>query len=152
MMTQQEIVSSSKPKEAKGSDSYGKLKERGRWTRVWPWRNQPEAVKQEIHEILHTGQFPGVQRGDGKRQIVNLEGHMENIPTQTSNKILLFPYICSLNYPLLGHLGCSAVEHLPLAQVLIPGSWQQVPCWVPHREPASSSAYVSTCLCVSPMN
>ena len=31
----------------------------------------------------------------------------------------------------LGHLGGSVVEHLPLAQVVIPGSWDRVP----HRAP-----------------
>ena len=41
------------------------------------------------------------------------------------------------------------VEHLPLAQGVIPGSWNQVPNWVPCREPASPSACVSASLCVS---
>ena len=50
------------------------------------------------------------------------------------------------------HLGCSVVEHLPLAQVMILGSWDQVPYQVPHREPASPSAYVSASLCMSLMN
>ena len=30
-----------------------------------------------------------------------------------------------------GHLGGSVVEHLPLAQVMILGSWDQVPHWAP---------------------
>ena len=50
-----------------------------------------------------------------------------------------------------GHLGGSVVERLPLAQVVIPGSWDQVPSgslW----EPASPSAYVSASLSVSLMN
>ena len=47
----------------------------------------------------------------------------------------------------------SVVEHLPLAQVMIPESWDQVPHQVPHREPASSSsAYVSVSQSVSLMN
>ena len=53
---------------------------------------------------------------------------------------------------LQGHLGGSMVEHLPLAQGVIPGSWDRVPHQVPHREPASSSAYVSVSLSVSLMN
>ena len=51
-----------------------------------------------------------------------------------------------------GHLGGSVVEHLPSAQVMIPGFQNQVLHQVPHREPASPSAYVSASLCVSPMD
>ena len=50
------------------------------------------------------------------------------------------------------HLGGSVVEHLLLAQVMIPGSWDQVWHQAPHREPASLSAYVSVSLSVSLMN
>ena len=42
-----------------------------------------------------------------------------------------------------GHLGSSMVEHLPLAQVVVPGSWGRVQHQAPGREPASPSAYVS---------
>ena len=42
-----------------------------------------------------------------------------------------------------GHLGGSVVERLPLAQGVIPGSWDRVPHWAPCREPASLSACVS---------
>ena len=52
----------------------------------------------------------------------------------------------------LGHLGGSVVEHLPLAQVVVPGSWDQIPEQAPWREPASPSAYVSASLRVSFMN
>ena len=48
-----------------------------------------------------------------------------------------------------GHLGCSVVEPLPLAQVLILGSWDQVPYQAPRRKPASPSVYVSASLCLS---
>ena len=41
------------------------------------------------------------------------------------------------------HLGGLVVEHPPLAQVVIPGSWDQVLYQVPRREPACPSAYVS---------
>ena len=43
------------------------------------------------------------------------------------------------------------VEHLPSAQVVIPGSWDGVLNQAPHREPASPSACVSASLsvCVS---
>ena len=51
-----------------------------------------------------------------------------------------------------GHLGGSVVERLPLAQVVIPGSWDQVLHQAPQREPASPSAYVSGSLCVSLIN
>ena len=50
----------------------------------------------------------------------------------------------------MGHLGGSVVEHLPSAQVMILGSWDQVPYQTPHREPASPSLYVS--VSVSLMN
>ena len=39
-----------------------------------------------------------------------------------------------------GHLRGSEVEHLPLVQVVIPGSWDRVLHQVPGREPASLSA------------
>ena len=45
--------------------------------------------------------------------------------------------------------GVSVVEHLPLAQIMIPESWDRVPHRAPHEEPASPSAYVSASLCVS---
>ena len=48
-----------------------------------------------------------------------------------------------------GHLGGSAVEHPPLAQVVILGSWDGVPHQAPPRTPASPSAYVSASLCLS---
>ena len=53
-----------------------------------------------------------------------------------------------------GHLGSSAVRHLPLAQGVTPGSWDQVPQQASCREPASPSACVSASLplCVSLMN
>ena len=49
----------------------------------------------------------------------------------------------------LGHLGGSVVEHLPLAQVVVPGSWDRVPHRAPCMEPASPSACVSASLSVS---
>ena len=45
-----------------------------------------------------------------------------------------------------GRLGGSVVEHLPWAQVMIPGSQDQAPRWAPRREPASPSACVSASL------
>ena len=47
------------------------------------------------------------------------------------------------------HLGGSVVEHPPLAQGMIPESWDRVLQQLPCREPASPSAYVSASLCVS---
>ena len=44
------------------------------------------------------------------------------------------------------------VEHLPLAQGMIPGSWDQVPHQDPLRELASPSAYVSASLSMSLMD
>ena len=52
----------------------------------------------------------------------------------------------------MGHLGGSAVEHLPLAQVMIPGFQDQVLYWAPHGEAASPSAHVSASFSVSLMN
>ena len=50
-----------------------------------------------------------------------------------------------------GCLGGSVVEHLPLAQVVIPRSWDGVLHQAPRREPASLSACFSLhlCLCLS---
>ena len=49
----------------------------------------------------------------------------------------------------LGCLGGPVAEGLPLAQVMIPGSWNQVLHQAPPSEPAFFSAYVSASLCVS---
>ena len=55
--------------------------------------------------------------------------------------------------PEAGTPGGSVAEHLPLAQVMIPGSWDRVLHRAPHREPASPSAiYLCLSLCVSLMN
>ena len=50
-----------------------------------------------------------------------------------------------------GVLGGSAVEGLPLAQDMIPGSWDGVPHGIPCMEPASPSACrgLSLSVCVS---
>ena len=44
--------------------------------------------------------------------------------------------------------GCSAVGCLPLAQGVVPASWDQVARRAPCVEPASPSAYISASLCV----
>ena len=45
-----------------------------------------------------------------------------------------------------GHLGGLVVEHLPSAQGVNLGSWNQGPHQAPHREPASPSACFSASL------
>ena len=50
------------------------------------------------------------------------------------------------------HPGGSAVERLPSAQGVIPGSWDRGPHWAPGMEPASPSACVSASLSASLMN
>ena len=49
----------------------------------------------------------------------------------------------------MGRLCGSVVEHLPLAQSMIPGSWDPVPHQASHREPASPSDCVSASLSLS---
>ena len=50
----------------------------------------------------------------------------------------------------MGHLGGSAVEHLPLAQSVIPESWDRVPHQALCMEPTSSpSSCVSASLSLS---
>ena len=49
----------------------------------------------------------------------------------------------------LGLLSGSVAERLPLAQVMIPVSWDQVPHRAPCRGACFSSAYVSASLCLS---
>ena len=49
-------------------------------------------------------------------------------------------------------LGGSAVEHLLLAQHVIPGSWDQVLHWGPRSKSVSPSVYVSASLSVFLMN
>ena len=51
-----------------------------------------------------------------------------------------------------GHLGGSAVEHLPSAEGVILESWDGVPHVAPCVGPASPSACVSAFLSVSLMN
>ena len=59
-----------------------------------------------------------------------------------------------LEISFLGHLGGSVVKCLSLAQVVVPGSRDQVLHWGPCMEPASPSAYVSATLsvCLSRIN
>ena len=52
----------------------------------------------------------------------------------------------------MGDLDGSVVEHMPLAQVVILGSWDRVLHQAPNREPASPPAYVFASLSVSLMN
>ena len=63
--------------------------------------------------------------------------------------------ICS-KYTRKGRLGGSVVEHLTLAQGMIPESWDRVPHWASCMDPASpfacDSASVSLSPCVSLMN
>ena len=49
----------------------------------------------------------------------------------------------------MGRLGDSVVEHVPLAQGMIPGSWDRVPHRAFFKEPVSPSACVSASLYVS---
>ena len=42
-----------------------------------------------------------------------------------------------------GHLGGSVVEHLPLAQGVMPGSWDRVLHQAPSEKPATPSSYAS---------
>ena len=60
-----------------------------------------------------------------------------------------FIFTCLIINSLLGCLGGLAVEHLPSAQGVILGSWDQIPHQAPFMEPASPPAYVSASLCVS---
>ena len=52
------------------------------------------------------------------------------------------------NELILGHLGGSVVDYLTLPQVMILGSWDQVPHQALCMEPASPSACVSASVCV----
>ena len=58
----------------------------------------------------------------------------------------------SMKYLYIGTHYLLVVEPLPLAQFVIPRSWDQVPQQASHREPASPSAYVSASLSVTLMN
>ena len=53
---------------------------------------------------------------------------------------------------IVGRPGGAVVERLPLAQVMILGSRDRVPCRAPRMEPASPSACVSASLSVFLMN
>ena len=79
--------------------------------------------------------------------------HRTRQATQSTNhkgkRLWRLMYLTTLKLQIQGHPGGSVVERLPLAQVLILGSWDGVPHGAPCREPASPSAYVSAFLCVS---
>ena len=79
--------------------------------------------------------------------------YMKDIKTKTKNPLNYQARLKRVkNFVVEGHLGGSAVEHLPSAQGVILESWDQVPHRAPCMEPASPSAYVSASLCVSLMN
>ena len=86
------------------------------------------------------------------------EKHMFATQSNDLPKLLAYSqlYIVKayLNFHLknAGHLGGSEVECLPSAQVVNPGSWDQIPYQVPCREPASPSACVSVSFFLSLMN
>ena len=69
-------------------------------------------------------------------------GKSENILTFTEVKSVTLKYVDK------GCLGGSAIEHLLLAQGLIPDSGEGVPHWAPCVEPTSPSACVSASVCV----
>ena len=73
-----------------------------------------------------------------EKQMSTCENHLAR---KSSIKVIIF-----------GHLGDLVVEHLPLAQVMIPRSQDRVTHQAHCREPASPSAYVSASLSVSLMN
>ena len=66
--------------------------------------------------------------------------------------MLKIEFHCCFKPRVQGCLCGSEVEHLPLAQGMILGSWIRVPYQASYREPASPSTYVSASLCVSLMN
>ena len=66
-----------------------------------------------------------------------------------TNSCEMWPPLRSKNILPVGCLGGSAVEHVPWAQGMIPGSQDGVPHRAPRREPAPPSAYVSASLCLS---
>ena len=68
-------------------------------------------------------------------------GHQPHPQGQSAQKTSLY-----------GHPDGSVVECVPLAQVMILGSWDQFPHQAPLRKPASPSAYVSASFCVPLMN
>ena len=61
-------------------------------------------------------------------------------------------YLTTYFKSILEHLGGSVVKYLPSAQVMIPGSWDQVLHQAPGREPTSPYDYVSASLSVCFMN
>ena len=60
--------------------------------------------------------------------------------------------VCTQNVNGEGHLDGSVVERLPLAQVMVRGSWGRVLHQAPCGESASPFAYVSASLSMSLMN
>ena len=93
--------------------------------------------------LLHTGQPGGhVPCGDCQKEGETLRRAVLLLPMGhvSCNQCL------SLNSEGKGHLSGSVVERLPLAQVMIPGSWDRVPHQSPRREPTSPSACVSASL------
>ena len=76
--------------------------------------------------------------------------HVPPLTSFTSTRV--FPLVASfctiifLKVGTWGRLGGSAVDHLPSAQAMVPGSRDRVPLRAPCMEPASPSACVSASL------
>ena len=76
----------------------------------------------------------------------------ENICAKLKKMILNSLQLILLRSVTFGRLGGSAIECLPLDEVLILESWDPVTLLAPLEEPASPSACVSASLSVSLMN
>ena len=76
-------------------------------------------------------------------------GSVQAFSTSFASLVFLSSNLSVKKKQLWEHMGGSVVEHMPLAQVMILGSWDQVPHQAPRRDPASPSVYVSVSLCVS---
>ena len=96
---------------------------------------------------------PAVIPGNGTFRYLRVTEEEKNhfFTLLPSSSIYWDPLICQVPWrtpvyktaQFSGHLGDSVVERLPLAQVMIPGSWDWVLCQPPRRELASPSAYIS---------
>ena len=97
------------------------------------------------------------RRGEPKERRLPWPFSIENSLQEAveTEMLIFFGFVCPIVVYLvlvsvvLGRLGGSVVERLPLVQVVIMGSWDRVPCRAPRREPASPFVCVSASLCVS---
>ena len=107
----------------------------------YTWPSRPGAITRRLRCQGNTDWGAGIW---GLLFMLNTHKHAQSTCS-------VFTELKLIKLKVQGHLAGSAAEHLPSAQAMTPGSWDQALHRAPHREPASPSA-VSLPRSVSLMN